>query len=142
MRPQWQQRVQAINLHDAASLNRIEELRMKLHMSDMDIDALSRLGSTAVQCAANCGHTEAMRLLIQCGANFNKTNQYGETALMMAADNGHIGVLRLLLQCGADPSAQSNWGDTALSKAKANTASPYDLRNAIIETLEAAGAKR
>ena len=83
-----------------------------------------------------------MRLLIQCGANFNKTNQYGETALMMTADKGHIGVLRLLLQCGADPSAQSNWGDTALSKAKANTASPYDLRNAIIETLEAAGAKR
>ena len=85
-----------------------------------------------------------MRLLIQCGANFNKTNQYGETALMMIADKGHIciGVLRPLLQCGADPSAQSNWGDTALSKAKANTASPYDLRNAIIETLEAVGAKR
>ena len=139
--PQWQQHVQAINLHGAASCNRIEELQMKLHMSGMDIDALSRLGSTAVQCAANCGQTEAMRFLIQCGANLDKTNQYGETALMLAADKGHIEVLRLLLQCGADPSAQSNWGDTALSKAKTSTAS-LDLRNAIIATLQAAGAKR
>jgi hypothetical protein len=47
---------------------------MKLHMSGMDIDALSRLGSTAVQCAANCGQAEAMRFLIQCGANLDKTN--------------------------------------------------------------------
>ena len=53
--------------------------------------------------AAESGHLEVVRLLLQAGANKDSTNRRtGATALMVAANSGQLEVVRLLLDARAD----------------------------------------
>ena len=48
--------------------------------------------------AAENGHVEIVRLLLEAGADTNRINDCGDTALMSASqEQGHLEVLRLLL---------------------------------------------
>ena len=66
--------------------------------------------------AAQQGHLEVVRLLIEAGADMNaKDAQYHEdTALLVAARGGHLEVVRLLVEAGADMNAANARGATAL----------------------------
>ena len=51
--------------------------------------------------AAEKGHIEAVRLLLEHGADAKKANYYGMTPLMSAAQKGHLQIIQLLLKNGA-----------------------------------------
>lgn len=65
------------------------------------IDARDDYGRTALMHAAYVGHTDAVRFLINAGADVNATDNRGVSALRMAFYGRHIDVARLLLQSGA-----------------------------------------
>ena len=46
--------------------------------------------------AAQNGHIEVVKLLLDRGADVNQVSQYSDTALMLAAGNGYFETVRLL----------------------------------------------
>lgn len=65
--------------------------------------------------AAEKGHTEIVKLLLEKNADVNATSSNGGlTALMYAAQKGHIEIVKLLLNKGADTNVATPDGDTAL----------------------------
>ncbi|MGI9075412.1 MAG: ankyrin repeat domain-containing protein [Bryobacteraceae bacterium] len=76
------------------------------------VNTADRHGTTPLMDAAAFGSTDAMKLLLDRGADPNTKNAFGATALMWAA--GDIEKVRLLVRKGADVNARSNMGRTAL----------------------------
>jgi ankyrin repeat protein len=73
-------------------------------------------GFTAYLFAVRSGSVEAVKALLDAGANVNDTVSDGSTALMLAAANAHWQLADLLLDRGADPNlAGAGW--TALHQA-------------------------
>ena len=70
-------------------------------------------GSTPLMYAVLYGDADAVRLLLDNGADPNLRNEAGASALMWAVDN--LEKTRVLLQRGADVNARSEDGRTALS---------------------------
>ena len=64
--------------------------------------------------AAQQGHLEVVRLLLEAGADMNAANTDGTTALFVAAEWGYLEVVRLLIEAEADMNAKDAHGDTAL----------------------------
>ncbi|MBR5888317.1 MAG: ankyrin repeat domain-containing protein, partial [Akkermansia sp.] len=50
--------------------------------------------------AANIGHTECVKLLIDAGADVNRANNEGRTPLSIAEKNGHTECAELLRAAG------------------------------------------
>lgn len=69
-------------------------------------------GTTPLMYAAAVGSSEAVKLLLDCGADPNARNAFGATALMWGA--GDITKVRLLLAKGANVNARSNFDRTPL----------------------------
>ena len=92
-----------------------------------------RGGATPLMSAAAVGSLEAMRLLLDKGANVNAASTVGATALMWAATDADK--VRLLLSRGADVKAVSQRGRTALFLAARS-----DRSADIVKLLLAAGA--
>ena len=66
--------------------------------------------------AAERGHTETVRILLDRGAKVNaKTSSGKQTALMKAAENGHTRIVKMLLDKGADPKVVDRYGYTAIT---------------------------
>jgi ankyrin repeat protein len=67
------------------------------------------LGRTPLMVASRTGNVEAMKVLLDRGADVNaKETLRGTTALMWAADEAHPAAIQLLVQRGADIKARSN----------------------------------
>ena len=65
--------------------------------------------------AADCGHSEIVRLLLGAGAPINDAMVSNrQTALHLAAVHGHKDVAQVLLETGANPNARSKVGYTPL----------------------------
>lgn len=84
-------------------------------INDINLKA-SQNGQTALMLAASQGRSEAVKLLLECGAEINMQDKDGSTALMCAAEHGHGDVVHLLLaNPDCDPSLTDNDGSSALS---------------------------
>jgi ankyrin repeat protein len=60
--------------------------------------------------AARTGKTDAIRVLVEAGANVNAKETWGgTTALMWAVAEGHVDAVRMLIDAGADVNARSNY---------------------------------
>lgn len=79
--------------------------------------AESRGGDYPLHAASRRGDAEAVRALLQAGADPNLCNPNGWTALHCACKNKREPVARLLLDAGADPLAATNDGRQALELA-------------------------
>lgn len=51
--------------------------------------------------AAMQGHTDAVKLLLERGANVHEKNERGETALTIPESKGHPEIIRILKEAGA-----------------------------------------
>jgi ankyrin repeat protein len=69
---------------------------------------------TALHYAAITGRTEAVKLLLEAGANINDKNDKGQTALHLAVDSADGDIVELLLSKGADINAKDKQGHTPL----------------------------
>lgn len=101
-------------LADAARYGEYDEARAYL-----DQGALADAYDGLLYAAAN-GHEEIVNLLLEYGADVNKTNEQGSTALHWACLNGHPGIVQLLLDKGATPKICNEAGRTALDEAMHN----------------------
>jgi ankyrin repeat protein len=103
-------------LHYAAELNEVELIKLILEqpMARINVKTLD-MGSTPLMIAAGNDKIEALKYLIEIGADASKTNNFGYTALMIAAEAGSIECVKALLtakNCNVD--AQNYSGATAL----------------------------
>lgn len=57
---------------------------------------------TALLIATERGYAACLRLLLEAGADHDKTNQYGSTAVLFAVYSDNTECLRLLIEAGAD----------------------------------------
>ncbi|XP_070515069.1 ankyrin repeat domain-containing protein 17 isoform X3 [Cardiocondyla obscurior] len=73
--------------------------------------------STPLMEAAQEGHLDLVRYLLESAADVHAQTQTGDTALTYACENGHTDVADLLLQFGADLEHESEGGRTPLMKA-------------------------
>jgi len=71
-------------------------------------------GMTALLYAAREGHMDAVRALVEGGADINELSGDKFTPLVMAIMNGHLDMAMYLLQHGADPKPATVSGITAL----------------------------
>jgi ankyrin repeat protein len=89
----------------------------------------------AVAVAAARGNTDAMKLLVDRGANVDQqTGPLGITALMWAAQMGHPDAVAFLLARGATPNAREPFnGSTALVQAAASDRADPSIVRALLD---------
>ncbi|KAL6806932.1 ankyrin repeat-containing domain protein [Trichoderma sp. SZMC 28013] len=90
-------------LHVAAYLNLTDYMRELLERPDANVNILNEMEETPIYWAAYNGHEEAVKLLLQHGAESNRYNATGLTPLHEAAIRNHAAVAQALLIAGVDP---------------------------------------
>eukprot|EP00656_Telonema_subtile_P058318 TRINITY_DN9847_c0_g2_i2.p1 TRINITY_DN9847_c0_g2~~TRINITY_DN9847_c0_g2_i2.p1 ORF type:complete len:446 (-),score=64.78 TRINITY_DN9847_c0_g2_i2:695-2032(-) len=95
------------------------------------IDQPNQDGFTPLFGACCRGHSEAVRVLIEAGANLDRCTATGCTPLLDVAAHGHFEIAELLIQAGADLESQDNDGWTALSQAVQN--GHYDVARVLLD---------
>jgi ankyrin repeat protein len=78
----------------------------------VDVNAHNACGKTALDTAARIGDVEAVRLLLEVGADPAVANKYGDTPLHVAVAKHSVKAVEDLLKAGADPAIRNNEGLT------------------------------
>ena len=81
------------------------------------VNARSEHGAQAVLYASTNGHTEFVRMLLNCGAAAEYRGPDNYTALINAAGKGCQEIVELLLKHSANPHSITDFGDSAISYA-------------------------
>lgn len=160
----------SLALFAAAMQGDVARLESLLSANRSLISVLSSDGWTPLHLAALFGRADAVRLLINKGADVaaRSGNAMANTALHAAAAGRASGVAKILIECGASPNARQTGGWTPLHAAAQNgdvelaqalldsgadvtiradnQQSPLDLaltkgQQAMVELLEARGAR-
>ncbi|MFH1956992.1 MAG: ankyrin repeat domain-containing protein [bacterium] len=108
-----------IKLINAARGNSLEAVK-SLIKEEVDINAVTRTGTTALMWAAFHNSPDIAGLLLEKGADVNLKNNNGMTALIFAAGANSLAMAKLLLEKGADMEAVSVHGVTSLIAADTN----------------------
>jgi serine/threonine-protein phosphatase 6 regulatory ankyrin repeat subunit A/serine/threonine-protein phosphatase 6 regulatory ankyrin repeat subunit B len=95
----------------------------------VDIEALPSppadsdwFGGTALGWASSNGETEAVKVLLELGANVNTPDPSDQkSAVHMATRNDHVDIVQLLIQHGANIEHRNIWGSTPLLVAAKNS---------------------
>ncbi len=124
--------------YSAIRENNLAQLRALLHQDEKTPKSSANVaddrGITPLMYAAEIGSPDAMRLLIDSGADVNAQNAFGSTALMWSVSDPVK--VRLLLDHGADVNAVAKSGRTALIVAAFTNPSAE-----VVKLLLAKGAK-
>ena len=74
-------------------------------------------GRTALNIAAQSGHAEIVKILLDAGAQIDSRDAYGRTALSWQASEDNFKMVEFLLRHGANPHLRDRHGRTALHRA-------------------------
>lgn len=124
-----------LDVFDSAAVGRTRGLEELLDAEPALARSWSADGFTALHLAAFFGQEEAVRLLLERGAEANLVARHESihvTPLHSAAAGAHAAIVRLLLERGADPNAAQDGGFTPLHSAAQN-----DDRESVEALLEA-----
>jgi hypothetical protein len=116
----------AINQGNLARIN-------ELLSSGYDVNSRSAWegGRSALMLAAENGRTDAVKLLVERGAEVDLRDQWGRTALMYACSYEEastperLEIIKFLIDRGADVNAKTESGETALMYAAENQEAEY-----------------
>jgi len=97
-------------LHFAADKGLSEAVTMLVDRGHAHLDAVTAEGYTTVFLAAQSGHVDTTRLLINLGASTTVADNDGWTPLHAACGNGHLAVVGELVAAGVDVNARSHDG--------------------------------
>lgn len=101
-----------------ASIFQDTETTKTLIAAGVDIESCATDGMTALMHSAIRGDLDAVRILLEAGADANKqASQGGATSLTYASSTGHTETVKLLLDSGADPQTKDHSGRTFLHAA-------------------------
>jgi len=98
----------------AAVIGDVKELKKLL--KEINPNFRNKDGETPLHIVAGESRLEAVKLLLDHGADPNAQNKEGETPLHYAAEKCDVDVVKLLLQYGADPNARDDNGQTPLHR--------------------------
>jgi ankyrin repeat protein len=99
------------------------ELLREVLRAKPNLGATNRYGGVALIPAADRGHVEMVRALLETDIDVDHVNNLGwtavlETVLLGDGDADHVEILRMLLDAGADAAIPDNDGVTALEHAR------------------------
>lgn len=100
-------------LHVAVLFGLPRAARAILDSKEVEVDAETHIGTTALIRAAGIGHVKLVRMLLNEHADPTKANWYG-TALHCAAEAGQCEVIKELLRTGMDVDFRSSFGRTPI----------------------------
>jgi len=111
-----------VNGFDAAALGDVDRLRAVLSSDPNLAHAWSADGFTALHYAAFMGGADAVRVLLDAGADVHAVarNDMRVQPLHSAAALGDVEACRMLLDAGADPNAAQQGGYVPLDEAEFN----------------------
>lgn len=91
-------------LHYTSRLDKPSLIRLLVHTALFDINARNLEGDTALSIACDCGLTEVVRVLLECGADANTENARSKTPLILATElisPYDIQIVQMLVRSGA-----------------------------------------
>lgn len=86
-----------INLDPSIKLKSMPDFVKPEEINIADID-----GKTSLHMSSLVGDLEAVKFLIQSGADIDQVDKQGNTALSIACQKGHVGIVKYLIESGAD----------------------------------------
>ena len=112
----------ALTLPEAAATGHARRLKTILGQSRARVNTPNSEGFTPLGLAAFFGHLEAVKVLLESGADVNlrAPSRFANTALDAAVAGDHADVVRALLAARADSNARSEGNYTPLHKAAAH----------------------
>ena len=102
------------DLYDAAKRGDLKQVTLLVEQGVDKNQVGNYYETTALSVAANDGHLDVVRYLVEQGAGMEKVDRDGNTPLIYASDCGHLEVVRYLLDQGADRDAVDYEGYTPL----------------------------
>jgi len=110
----------ALNVYEAATVGNARRLKTILGQSRVRVnEANKEEGLAPLALAAFFGHAEAVKVLLEYGADVNlkPPSRFANTAVDAAVSGDHADVVRILLAAGANPNVRSEANYTTLHKA-------------------------
>ncbi len=80
----------------------------------LKLDRLNKNNETALMQMAKQGHFNALKILVNAGANLDRKDTRGNTALMLAIENEHQNIANYLVKFAAKVNILNNAGQTAV----------------------------
>jgi ankyrin repeat protein len=90
------------SIHDAARNGNADRLRNLLRTDPALVNVRNSFQSTPLHLAADQGHAEAVKFLIESGADPNVQNKYGCSPLHLCAMWGHKSACEVIISAGSD----------------------------------------
>ena len=122
-----------ISIQDAARTGNLEAIQQHIKATSNLNEKAPDSGGSPLHTAAVFGHLEAVRALVQAGANVNARNNDGASPLLVAAFFCRTEIVQHLLAHGADKQAKDNAGKTALDSVSV----PFDQVKGVYDFLQA-----